>query len=199
VREIIIPLSFILLSLSTLAAPSKKLTHLESLRTKYPYGLIGDDFGILNETDLAINTCNMLPEAITSKADEYPRWQCFETSLALFDCEDEDYDTDEKSEMAILGIDIHTDNTDHSYNARRAIPMKGCKLHKREWEKLTKNEKYFCISGPHWSEKKETSGKTETVWGFDKFKTRKGCDSFFEGDCSLQYQLKQGCKPISRK
>ena len=73
--------------------------------------------------------------------------------------------------------------------------MQSCRDYKRDWKILTNNEKYICISGMHIDKEKNASGQIVSSWIFDKFKTKKGCGSYFYGGCSLKYQIKNGCNP----
>ncbi len=40
-------------------------------------------------------------------------------------------------------------------------------------------EKYICLSGPY----EPLKGYSQKIWSFEKFKTRKGCASYFAGEC----------------
>lgn len=168
--------------------------HLKRLTEKYPFGLLGDDHGILNDDDLALNTCDVVVGPVTSGNGAYPYWQCFRTKEASFECDDSGYDPDEKSQMAIMAIAIRTDHRSDEYLSRRAIPMADCRDYRKDWLRLTGSQEFFCASGLLIKyQKPNISGVIESSWIFDRFKTAKGCDPYFKGGCSLKYRLKHGC------
>ncbi|MDR3606844.1 MAG: hypothetical protein P4M08_05620 [Oligoflexia bacterium] len=192
-REIIIFLISLQL-IPSLTTAGQNPNHLQSAKRKYPYSLLGDDFGILDEQDLASNTCDAYPVPFSEKSMAFPYWQCFRTSTASFVCDDAGYDEDEKSQMAILAIDIHGQTEDHSYLSRRAIHASNCEYFRQKWKKLTGAQENVCIAGQFTEFDKTESKKREGIWTFDKFKTKKGCYSYFYDDCDLRYQMKHGCK-----
>ena len=135
---------------------------------------IGDDYGILNEDDLAINTCNVLEmESFPPKEiSPYPYWKCYPVKDVSIMCDDSGYDEDAESIMTILDLEVRSQKEgNHDYLTRRAIPMESCKYFQTQLEKMTKNESHFCASGEFWSKGKWNNG---TTWSFDKFKTKKG-------------------------
>ena len=83
------PTLFFLFSASTLSASTN---HLKELNTKFPYGLLGDDYGILTTDDLAINTCRFKPHPFPPETWTTPfeYWQCFESKNIIFECDSSD-------------------------------------------------------------------------------------------------------------
>ena len=67
-------------------------THLQKLNSKYPYALIGNDYELLSEEDLALNGCEALPSPFSLTSTSYPYWQCFETKNTKLFCDGHDYD-----------------------------------------------------------------------------------------------------------
>ncbi|MBI3556556.1 MAG: hypothetical protein HY074_09860 [Deltaproteobacteria bacterium] len=173
------------------AASSSK--HLDELRKRYPYGLIGDDFGLLNVDDLAVNTCDAEPEPFSEKSIAYPYWQCFETNKIVFSCKLEDYDESIKKQLAGIEITVSLSDQQISYSSRRAIVLSNCKWFESEWKRVTQNQKHVCLSGPRGSDDEMSGVQKQTNRMFDKFKTQHGCVSYFHGDCDLQYRLAQDC------
>ncbi len=172
------------------ACATSESAHLKQLKINYPYGILGDDFGLLKEDDLAINTCKVTePEPFSAESTAYPYWQCFRTEEVIFECSSSGYDLIEKMTPAILAIVSKGKKGNQEYLSRRAIDMKICKSIEKDWKKAIAGEKHVCLSGPY-------GGPSENgnFWMFDKFKTQRGCISYFEGDCDLPYQLKNGCK-----
>ncbi len=178
-----------------------QLSHIQKLKVAYPFGLIGDDYGILSEEDLAINTC--VAQAVPFALDGdtiYSYWRCYSTSDAALRCDDPDYDEDEKSMMVILALEIRSKKDgSHDYLTRRAIRLESCKYFQNEFNKLTKEESHICVSGEFWEKHSKDIVNGEMIWSFDKFKTKKGCVSYFAGQCDLKIQLKQGCRPEAMK
>lgn len=189
----IIKIFLIIFSIYMVNASFAKIYHSQKF-SKYPYGLLGDDFGVLKVADLAANACMASPVPFTNELSAYAYWQCFETKKARLLCDGYGYDEDAKDFLTALVAQGTNDSGRHEYVSRRAISFGTCKSLKREWEKLTKDEKYVCISGPFTSIQKLKNNQKSFLWTFDKFKTKKGCASYFYGDCSLKYQLKNGCK-----
>jgi len=74
--------------------------HLTDVKKKFPYSLIGDDYGILNEDDLAIPTCHVLPRPYLNTHVEdlnsFEYWKCFPTTGVQVDCSGGIYDQDER-------------------------------------------------------------------------------------------------------
>ena len=169
-------------------------THLQKLNSKYPYALIGNDYELLSEEDLALNGCEALPSPFSLTSTSYPYWQCFETKNTKLFCDGHKYDENEKDYLTILVISGTKNNQNHEYISRRAIHSDDCFSYKKDWHRLSKGEKYVCVSGPFIEKEKNSKGLIIHSWIFNSFKTKKGCESYFKGGCSLQYQLKQGNK-----
>lgn len=175
--------------------------HLETLTSKFPYALIGDDFGVLSLDDLAINSCIAEPSAFTIKdSPGYPYWQCFDARKARIFCSGHKYSEDYNNFSTLLVIAAEKNGFRHEYYSRRAVDYDVCKEFVSDWENLTKNEKYVCLSGPYIEQEKDKNGIMVSYWIFDKFKTKKGCMPYFQYGCSLAYQLKSGaCNSTSKK
>ncbi len=200
-QNLIAVLLFILIALEGCAF--QQIRHLEELKESYPFGLIGDDYGILNEEDLAINTCNVtqaVPFSLEDETTTYPYWKCYSTKDASLHCDDPDYDEDEKSIMVILAIEIRSKRDgNHDYLPSRAIRLESCKYFQNKFNELTKDESHVCISGDFWEKQSSDTGSAAMIWGFDKFKTKKGCVSYFADECSLKAHLEKGCVPKTMK
>lgn len=158
---------------------------LEELKKDFPYGLLTDDFGVLNKQDLKTNTCiaEPIPFFKEAKASPYPYWQCFEVKETKMVCERGTYDSYEKAVMSMLVISGVRDGERHEFISRRPISLVSCRLYQKDWHRLTKNEKYICVSGAE-ARKEIKDSKTVWVWVFGRYKTRKGCDSYFQDECN---------------
>lgn len=162
---------------------SRKLTQ------DFPYGLLTDDYGILNYNDLKINACIAEPApylTILNKAYAYPYWQCFEAKKIEMICEIGRIDSDKKLRMSMLVISGRRNDEHHEFISRRPIPLTSCQLYKKDWQKYTSGEMHVCVAGSVPSSENE---ERKIVWIFNRYKTKKGCDSYFDRECDLQYQL----------
>jgi hypothetical protein len=159
--------------------------HLQKLKKEFPYGLLTDDFGILNAQDLRTNICIAGPTPFSEqdRTSPYPYWQCFEVKNSQMICERGKYDSHEKVVMSMLVVSGTRDGELHEFISRRPIPLWSCRLYQKDWLKFTKNERYVCISGADHS-KKAKEKKVLWTWIFGRYKTKKGCDSYFQGECN---------------
>lgn len=168
-------------------------THLEKLKAHYPYGLIGDDFGLLTEEDLATNTCDAYPSPFYwGKNMAYSYWQCFFLRDTKLECSSLGYDPAIKEETGYLSLEARSKEVTHSYLARDAMEIRECKEWLKVWKKKTAGEKYVCISGSYGRLSGARNGRQEADWVFDKFKTRKGCESH-RSNCSLGKYPDKNC------
>lgn len=158
------------------------------LQKEFPHALLTSDFGVLAKDDLKINSCMATPVPFSKDNGAYSYWQCFEIMNSQMTCEGRKYSPDSKSRVSLLVLLGVRDGEPHEFISRRTMPLDSCRLYQKNWKKLTKNEKYVCISGSM-SSKGILDGKVKWTWIFDRYKTKKGCDSYFEGECSLQYQI----------
>jgi hypothetical protein len=174
--------------------PEKNLQaseHLLQLNKEFPYALLTDDFGILNRDDLATNSCMGEPVPFAKRNLAFPYWQCFEVQNIKLICEDMGPYENSKERSALMKFKIHSNEKTAEYLNRRGIEMSECVSFRKTWQMKTQNQKYFCISGTFGFIDK-TKEKLETeIWTFLKYKTKKGCESYFQGDCSLKYLSQQ--------
>lgn len=155
---------------------------LDEFKADFPYGLLTDDFGILNKEDLNINTCVARAEPFSEDSHSYPYWQCFETKNSDLICEGNKFDLSEKKRMTLLIVSSKLNGETHEYLYRRMIPIQDCHLFQKEWHRLLKGQKHVCVSGPFISVEKNKNGKT-WLWSFDRYKTKNGWDGSYLGSC----------------
>lgn len=175
------------ISATVLADVSKELSHLEKLKARYPYGVIGDDYGLLEEEDLAVNTCNAV-EITPFSGDKnmaYSYWQCFPLKVAKISCHNLGYDPVIRKETGYLEIEARNESGVQYYLARDARDIRECREYLLRWEQKTRGEEYICISGSFGGFEDRRDGHKERHWVLDKFKTHKGCVSS-GGECSLK-------------
>jgi hypothetical protein len=165
------------------------------LKSRYPYGLIGDDYGLLFLEDMAVNTCNVDVTPFSKEKNlAYSYWQCFLIKNTKISCEHTEKEPSEPYDTGYLGISARNSNGIQSYLARNAIKMTDCQKRLRAWNKITFGEKYVCLSGSYAMSDNATDGTAETDWVLDKFKTHKGCESFGLG-CDFKKPFFGTCIP----
>ena len=167
---------------------------LQSAKTKYPYSLIGEDFGILNEADLAANTCDVRSRPFSFGSSSL-YWRCFESNAVTFSCDSSGIADPTDGVMGLIVLEASGKDGRHEYLARRPWSIADCREFGRSFVSSTKHTRHICISGS--SPKRNTDSRNiqTTIWIFEKYKTSKGCKSYFEGDCDLARLIKRGCKP----
>jgi hypothetical protein len=166
-------------------------TVIEKTSTKHPYNLLTLGYGIVSEDDLAYDNFrrNIGPyDPENSLGALY--WQCVpvENVKAGFGAwvgTDGMDAYDKIKTMCMLDISIEIGNETQTFTDRRAHPIDFCLDFTKEWKRLTKNQKYVCLDGEggaYYDEDKNTG--RQKLWTWDKFKTKIGCYSFFDGDCN---------------
>jgi hypothetical protein len=169
------------------AAWAEKPSHLQELRSRYPFGLIEDDYGLLTVEDLAVNACNAetLTPFISEENGAYPYWQCFPLKDAKVRCQRAGYDPSTKKVLGYTFVEAKNKNGLQSYLARDARDLQLCRDFLRDWKKTTRGESFVCVAGSFGRVQEAKDGHKETDWVFEKYKTRKGCvsDGFA---CSLR-------------
>ncbi len=169
--------------------------HLLSAKLKYPYSLIGDDLGVLTEQDLALNTCNTNPEPFSEKIAPFSYWKCFETKDVHFLCEG-GFGTDpHEGIMTLMVLKVLRKGQDgHKYIAHRPWPIRECMDSKKDFRSLTNRTKNICISGEFIETDIDRNGARTSSWMIDKYRTSKGCRSYYGGRCTLDRRAKRECK-----
>ena len=144
------------------------------LRLKYPYSRLTNDYGILTDQDFKVSERNAQPVPFSDDSLAYPYWKCFPTSVIKFSCLDLDTD-DHGAQMSIILIQAENDD----YGGRHGIPLETCeKEYLSKWRSLVKSEAFVCLAGFY-----SNSSHEKHHWTYDRLKTKKGCVSYFPGDC----------------
>ena len=167
---------------------------------KYPFGLLGSDHGILNETDLGVDAWRGLPKPYDPKGFNggYPYWQCFPLKRTYIQYDhwngvDPMGKSDKLVELCSIQFKVKMDHENHLYTGRRTLKTQNCRQHLLNWKKITKNQEFVCFNGYDGSidEVREKMKVTKT-WTWDRIKTKNGCDSYFNGQCDISYWRSQG-------
>ncbi|HLB59807.1 MAG TPA: hypothetical protein VJL87_06990 [Bdellovibrionota bacterium] len=147
---------------------------------QYPYGLLTDDYGILTENDLKQNADRAGPKPYSLNSHAYEYWQCFPVKDISFFCEYFEVDDPQKP-FADTHVRINLKGHFHEYITRRPWDQSMCHQMIRDFKTLVRNSNAACISGPF---PQEEDGNV--YWTFGRLKTKKGCVSYFIGECEEQ-------------
>jgi len=165
-----------------------------AVKKKYPYQLLTEDYFILNENDLAGYTFGMNPAPFNGKPSGLNYWQCFSCEHISITLEDTGSSTEDfgwKDNIGDIQIRVWIKKgVFHEYAMRREWSVGEFQHDFNRWRQLMKGEKHVCLGGHFVShEKMFDHGIPIEVYGwiFDKIKTKKGCDSYFDGDCDRAY------------
>jgi len=79
-----------------------------NMRKKFPYSLLTDDFGILDEDDLASNSCAAIPTPFSKRNLAFPYWQCFEVNDTEVSCIDIGPYENSKQRSSLMKIKVQT-------------------------------------------------------------------------------------------
>ncbi len=156
-----------------------------NFKDKYPFGLLTQDYGILDEEDLLIDSRSAKPTTydIEEFQPAYRRWQCFPTKDVSFNFETwRDNDPMGAAvdiiDLCAFSFEVKNVKPIHTYGGRRAYKLGYCEELKNNWNSLTKDEAYVCLNGHP-----EIYENNEKHWTWEQFKTRKGCKSYFGPRC----------------
>jgi len=154
---------------------------------KYPYSVLTDDYGILNEHDLSRPRGFTPPRKFPDGKLYYFYWQCFprkDVRISLRDIGYSSFNIDDNDSE--LTIEAYTISETHQYGMRRDWPVRGNEKAFDGYQKIMRGQKYICLQGTYFFYKDSvTDGKKNRTyyWTFEKMKTKKGCESYFEGRC----------------
>lgn len=165
-----------------------------SVKQKYPYVLLTDDHGILNEKDLRFCGMDIKPRPFSPKNSlAHVYWQCFpreDVSISLEDFGHSAPDIGGEENYGYLTITVFNvvNNVIHKYVMRRAWAVDGYEQRFHLWQKLMKKQKYVCLAGSFISEDEKILDEKKQyayAWTFERIKTKKGHDSYFLEDPKL--------------
>lgn len=178
------PLFLILLSVPALGSG-----HLEDLKSKFPYGLLGDDYGVLFVSDLTLNACHFKPEPFVPGAmTPYEYWQCFENGSISVECDHKGSLEDMGGPAGWVVIRVSGDQTTHEFIERRPWDLKDCNDFVSDLKKLMLGTIHSCISASYIENDKSEAGRKSFIGFLGRFKTRKGCAG---EECELTDQVRK--------
>lgn len=154
---------------------------------KYPYSVLTNDYGILNEKDLDTSKEGVKPPPFLPKEGYgYLYWQCFPRDRISIGLKDMGYTSEDiggEENFSDLRIMISDEsNGYHEYSMRRVWPTSSYEERFKVWLKLMKNQKYVCLLGDFVYRREKSNGVVSS-WIFEKIKTKKGSDSYFKNAC----------------
>jgi hypothetical protein len=184
----------LLISISAMA--NDPADQLQQAKVKYPNSLIGDDYGVLSEQDLAISTCNGTPapfDPTTPFGGLY--WKCFETKRVSVLCDSNGEADEHEGVMGFIVLTAEDGGDSHDYIARRAWPIHECHQFIRDVRKRLRDTHYACIMGSNPSMNIRPPARVKIDWIFEAIRTKRGCESYFQ-QCELDDLIKNHqCKP----
>ncbi|MBI3555462.1 MAG: hypothetical protein HY074_04280 [Deltaproteobacteria bacterium] len=180
-------LSFCLISGSVFGEASD---HLLTLKSEFPYGLLGDDYGILTKSDLAINACHFKPKPYPPEPliDPYEYWQCFESRSISLNCDSSGIRDDHEGIMGLVVVKTYKNQAKHEYIERRPWPIGECKNFLKDLRLLLTGTSHACISGSFIENETGKTGGKISSWLFERLKTSKGCEG---RSCHFTEKIKQ--------
>lgn len=167
------------------------------LKKKYPYTVLTDDYGILNEIDLDSELDGVKhPSLFSHENRAFIYWQCFPRDSVRISLEDlgdspeDDPESDVKyngENNAKLNITAASKkNIYHKYTMINNSPTLLAEARFNRYLKLMQGAKNVCIAGAYLEkEARVMGGKKQQVhyWAFEKMKTQNGCESYHLNGC----------------
>lgn len=182
--------SWLIILLFSISCNAEEISLVE--KQKYPFTLLTNDHGILNDHDLFFYLPYLYPAPfLPKKGSDYIYWQCFPRKNISITLEDYGYfENDFRKGNDTLGnIEINTmvkPGVFHRYLIERAWPVKEVQKGFNNWRRLMNGERYVCLAGIFISHSKSVENgikKDVSSWAFQRIKTKKGCVSYFDRNC----------------
>lgn len=151
--------------------------HLSEINSKFPYGLLGDDYGVLSVNDLALNACHFKPEPFVSNLlTPYEYWQCFANESISLSCNPVGSLEDVGGPAARVVVWAHKGQVKYEFFEQRPWSLKSCKNFVRDLRKLMNGTTHSCISASYFGGEVDKSDNKLFTGLLNRFKTRKGCE-----------------------
>ena len=150
--------------------------HLMTLKSKFPYGLLGDDYGVLTINDLALNACQVRPRPfVPDSVAPYEYWQCFETKTISVGCKDIGF-LEEEGLVGRVVVTTKANQIKHEFFEPRPWPLRECKNFVKRLRILINGNLHACISATFIGNELDKSGQNVLRGFLNRLKTRKGCE-----------------------
>ncbi|MBI4041779.1 MAG: hypothetical protein HY390_07940 [Deltaproteobacteria bacterium] len=173
--------------------------HVESKEPKYSDSLLTADDGIVTADDLAYDHCRReIVPYNPNTAFNSLYWQCLpvkdvKPTYRIFRDNDPMGAWDVVITMCHLELNVNHKGEKQVYVDRRGHHVEYCKDFVQKWLKLTKDQEIVCLSGSGGEYYFDEKGGKYKLWTWEKFKTKKGCHSYFFGDCTTSGYSKKKC------
>lgn len=180
-KNLILPcalLTFFLLSvLASVADAASASNHMQMLKSEFPYGLLGDDYGILKVSDLANNACYFKPAPFPPEPfiSPYEYWRCFESKNISLRCSSSGVSDEFEGPMGFVVVKVSDKQINYEYMERRPWPIKECRSFLKDLRALLKGTSHACVSGSFIQDEIDSTGHKNSFWLFDRLKTNRGC------------------------
>lgn len=154
-----------------------------NLHQKYPDMVVGENYEILNESDIIFDIKNLGRGATV--------WECFSVKDVKYSYTtsvdvDPTGDTKEINTMCEFIFLAKKKGVVSIYHDRRTRDIYGCREIDKKWKKITKGQTHVCLNGSFGSIE-----KNKKMWFWERFKTKIGCDSFFEDYCYTRVKKRE--------
>ena len=158
------------------------------LKKKYPYNVLTEDYGILEEKDLKSDIqAFAFYNAFQRIGSPLRYWQCFETKDISINYSIMDYAEEWNEIVGSLQISVFKNKKlSKIYIVGKGLGLSMCNSDKKRWEALMKDEKHICINGDFFPSEDPSSFSNRNkidVWTIDRLKTKKGCAGYYESNC----------------
>ncbi len=115
---------------------------------KYPYLLLTDDYGILNDSNLKRYAYEVNAEPFIGKFNGLDYWQCYPSKNVTVWYEKQNDDPYDKKARGDAHITVSiTPAIIHDYIPRRSFSSDYAKEKVSTWKQLIKDQPYVCIGG----------------------------------------------------
>lgn len=146
--------------------------HLVEIKSKYPYGLLNDDYGVLTVNDLALNACHIKPEPfIPGALNPYEYWLCFDSKNVWAVCDDQNF-SNEDGRVGRVIVKAKNHKIAYHFIEARPWPIQDCKGFVKKLQSLVQGTSHACISASYISKEKNN----ERTAIFHRLKTHMGCE-----------------------
>lgn len=164
------------------------------------YGLLTPGYGIVSQDDLAYDACRKKIGPYNPNDDLGSLyWQCFPKSEinARYNSWrglDGGSATNELQDMCSFEIVVHHAGETQVYVDRRGHHLDFCMDYLHAWNRITRSQDTVCLSGDGGFYIQDKQWGKAKLWTWEKFKTKRGCFSYFAGRCETQGSSAKECQ-----